>query len=1748
MSRQDLLARTLLLDLETTRTGRIRHVGAVLGNTVFEKKAPAHGRETLQTLDALAGQADFVLGHNLLGHDFPVLASTSASLRLLDKPVIDTLYLSPLAFPENPYHRLVKDYKLVRATLGDPVADARLAASVFADQLDRFASMAAKFPARLAFFRFCFEDAVFNGFSGRGLAAVFEWLEADRLPSVSAAIDGFMAATEGIVCRMAAAALLPEIVADATRRPMLAYCLAWLQVAGSNSVLPPWVRHRFPGIPGILKRLRDEACHDPDCRYCRESHDPDRHLACFFGFSAFREKPADADGRSLQREIVCGGMRDEPLLAILPTGGGKSLCYQLPALVRHWRRGLLTIVISPLQALMKDQVDNLVKNTGTPFAEAVYGLLTPVERGAVLERVRLGDVAILYLSPEQLRSRSVQQVLKQREIGCWVFDEAHCLSKWGHDFRPDYLYAARFIREFCNQNNQTLPPVCGFTATAKQDVIEELQDHFRDQLQQDLKLYRGGVARDNLTFEVLPVAEPQKPAQTLQLIRETLDADEDASVVVYAATRRHTEEIRDFLQHQGVVVEAFHGGLEAKTKRDVIEAFVAGRVPVISATNAFGMGVDKANIRLVLHVDMPGSLENYIQEAGRAGRDREPARCVLLYDSADADFQFGLGALSEVKQREIQRILRALRRARRNERGEIVITSDELLRDEELADQLAETPDIRDTKVKTAISWLERAGFLQRNQNLTEIFQGRPLVGSLDEAHALMAGLSLAPATERLWLNILRLVFNAPRDQGLSADSIAEGLFPDVEPLTQMAASTGQTPAQLVIQALHDMADARILDRGLMLSAIFRPRGKNNALKVLETISDIENRLLAILRAEDPDADDGRWVPLSVRQLCQRLRSEGVDTSIPVVQSLIRGLSYDGKGLAASQGSLELHHVSRDRYDVRLQRNWKAITGTVALRHNVARTILEELIRLAVQRLSADKGSEDLENGDVNLSFSSNDLATAMAGDITLSATVRKVLPAIDRALMFLHEHKAIHLQGGMAVFRQAMTIRMAPDIKGRRYGKGDFKPLSVHYRERRFQVHVMAEYATLGLEKIASALTLVLDYFSLGRVRFLNRYFSDRRELIEKATTAESYRRIVERLGNPVQIGAVGAPPEDNLLILAGPGAGKTTVIVHRCAYLLQVECVPARQILVLCFNHNAAVTLRKRLFKLIGRRARGLTVVTYHGAAMRLAGISVRDMMEPARPGPAAPEPIDFDRIIKDALKLLRGESAVSGAEPDLLRDQLLGGYSHILVDEYQDIDPDQYDLVSAIAGRTQADRERRLAILAVGDDDQNIYSFRGANVAFIRQFQKDYPVQPTYLVENYRSSRHIIAAANQLIKGNRDRMKGDHPIRINRERAHAEPGGRWTNLDPVARGRVQVIDVDSAVHQAGVVVAELQRLAELDPGLDWNDCAVLARTRSSLRPVRSVLEQCAIPVKRMLEKSFPVHRVRDVAALIDRLKDQPAGNLRASDLLPGDAAGGDDCHGGLWTCLLAGFLENYLAETGDALLPAARLLDHLFDFLAEQRREKILGNGVFLGTIHAAKGMEFNHVVVLDGDWGRPGTADEREAERRVLYVAMTRAKETLALMRHRRSVNPYLRDLKGDHLMPRRRLSSALPDAQAAVSIHDILGLDEIFMDYAGGFAASHTIHRRLGALSPGDGVMLTAGPHGVEIRDGDNVCIGRLSAKGTQRWQPRLADVVEARILAILRRDRLDPDARYRAWIKTDRWELPVLEVRRRTAG
>ena len=472
----------------------------------------------------------------------------------------------------------------------------------------------------------------------------------------------------------------------------------------------------------------------------------------------------------MQQSIVEAAMAGEHVLGILPTGTGKSLCYQIPALSRYDKTGALTVVISPLVALMADQVAGLEAH-GIGSCVAINGLLSIPERADALDRVRLGDAGMVLVSPEQLRNQSFRRVLNQREIGAWVLDEAHCLSRWGHDFRPDYRYVGRFIRE--RAGNDEIPPVLCLTATAKPDVVEDISRYFRDAIGAELTVFDGGAQRTNLEFVVVPTTGGEKFPHIHQILMANLPPGTPGGAIVYCATRRQTEEVAEFLQMKEIAADHFHAGLSPETKKSVQQRFIAGELRVIAATNAFGMGIDKPDVRLVIHADIPGSLENYLQEAGRAGRDRETARCVLLYSTDDVERQFGMSARSRLTRQEIHGILRALRNLDRKKRvgGEVVATAGEILReDEEKVFERDSATD--DTRVRTAISWLEESVLLTREENQVRVFPSSLRVNSVEEARTRIESQPVAYAYRRQLLSIAETLIDADPDEGISTDEL----------------------------------------------------------------------------------------------------------------------------------------------------------------------------------------------------------------------------------------------------------------------------------------------------------------------------------------------------------------------------------------------------------------------------------------------------------------------------------------------------------------------------------------------------------------------------------------------------------------------------------------------------------------------------------------------------------------------------------------------------------------------------------------------------------------------------------------------------------------------------------------------------------------------------------------------------------------------------------------------------------------
>jgi ATP-dependent DNA helicase RecQ len=337
---------------------------------------------------------------------------------------------------------------------------------------------------------------------------------------------------------------------------------------------------------------------------------PHQALEKYFGFREFLES---------QEEVIDAILSGADALVVMPTGGGKSLCYQLPALMLEGT----TLVVSPLIALMKDQVDALQRRGIA--ATLINSSIPPNEQQERIRALGRGDFKLVYIAPERFRSRSFVDALGQATIALFAVDEAHCLSMWGHDFRPDY-FRLNLILEKLGR-----PQVAAFTATATPEVRGDILTHLA---LRDPHTFVAGFARPNLKLVVRQVAgEGEKHARLRELVRE------QKTGIVYCATRKRVESVAETLQDAGVSSILYHAGMGEEERERAQNAFMRGEKDIVVATNAFGMGIDRADIRFVAHFEVPGSIEAYYQEAGRAGRDGEAATCELFFNYADTRVQ-----------------------------------------------------------------------------------------------------------------------------------------------------------------------------------------------------------------------------------------------------------------------------------------------------------------------------------------------------------------------------------------------------------------------------------------------------------------------------------------------------------------------------------------------------------------------------------------------------------------------------------------------------------------------------------------------------------------------------------------------------------------------------------------------------------------------------------------------------------------------------------------------------------------------------------------------------------------------------------------------------------------------------------------------------------------------------------------------------------------------------------------------------
>ena len=698
--------------------GALRHDGTVM-HTSSRKE-----------LGAFLQDVDYVCGHNIIHHDAKYLfgeeeESDTKKRRWL---LVDTLYISPLLFSERPYHKLLKDDKLITDEINNPVNDCKKARSLLFDEIARWKELPRD--EQSIFATLLYKEREFEGFLSMVDASGLRMLRHGRQAQTE---DTDYPMLEKLIKRQFAGRICgnADIITIAMSHPSaLAYALALVDTSDHRSVTPGWVLYNYPEVEHIMILLRHRRCAD-GCDYCNTFLDIHYNLKQFFGYSSFRTY----DGEPLQERAAQAAVDGKSLLAIFPTGGGKSLTFQLPAFMDGRSVHGLTVVISPLQSLMKDQVDNL-EARGLTDAVTINGLLDPISRSLAIERVQSGDASLLYISPEMLRSNTIERILLARHVVRFVIDEAHCFSAWGQDFRVDYLYIGKFIKKYQERKRgRNIVPVSCFTATAKQKVVQDICDYFKHWLGTNLELFASSASRKNLRYKVIHVdSDEEKYAKLRELLGETA-----CPTIIYVSRTKRTVELASKLSRDGMKALPFNGKMSPDEKIKNQNAFMSGGMDIIVATSAFGMGVDKSDVGLVVHYDISDSLENYVQEAGRAGRDPSlSARCFVLYADNDLDKHFILLNQTKLSISEIQQVWQAVKRATRN-RPRLCCSALEIARQAGWDDSVSDM----ETRVRTALAALEQSGYIERGNNVPHVYATGITVHNMDEARQRIASSSL---------------------------------------------------------------------------------------------------------------------------------------------------------------------------------------------------------------------------------------------------------------------------------------------------------------------------------------------------------------------------------------------------------------------------------------------------------------------------------------------------------------------------------------------------------------------------------------------------------------------------------------------------------------------------------------------------------------------------------------------------------------------------------------------------------------------------------------------------------------------------------------------------------------------------------------------------------------------------------------------------------------------------------------------
>lgn len=1479
------------VDVETgVKDHKIHDIGALRYDGAVYHSASKDG------LTKFISDVDYLCGHNIIHHDMKYLfGGTSCRWR-----IVDTLYMSPLLFPERPYHNLVKDDKLICDQINNPVNDCKKAQDLLMDELGRWRALPEDKQHIFAALLTDIEE--FKGF------LCMAGLDNSILP--------YQSDTKGLaqlIARTYRGQICGNVDIDTLIKQYpceLAYALALVDTTDHRSITPPWVLRNYPEVEHVVNLLRHHRCNG-GCEYCDSQLNVHHKLKEFFGYDCFRTY----EGEPLQEKAAVAAVTGKSLLAIFPTGGGKSLTFQLPALMDGKTVHGLTVVISPLQSLMKDQVDNLA-DRGITDAVTINGLLDPITRSLAIQRVVDGEASLLYIAPEMLRSKTIERILLGRHVVRFVIDEAHCFSSWGQDFRVDYLYIGKFIKEYQQKKGRNTPiPVSCFTATAKQKVVQDIYDYFKRTLDLDLELFASNASRTNLRYSVIHSDTDEDKYTKLR----ALIAGSCCPAIIYVSRTKRTQELAKKLSRDGYKALPFNGKMSSDEKIANQEAFMSDKVRIIVATSAFGMGVDKKDVGLVVHYDISDSLENYVQEAGRAGRDPKlEARCYVLYSDGDLDKHFILLNQTKLSISEIQQIWKAVKNMTR-QRMRVCSSALEIARQAGWDDSVSDI----ETRVRTALSALEQGGYLERGNNVPYVYATGITVKNLDEARKRISG-SLLFDNEEIE-KVVRIIKSliSQKHRAKAQDTEAESR------VDYLADILGLTKSE-VVSAVERMRQEGILADSKDISA-FLPENdtRRKSQMLLERFARLEKYIISHI----PD----NALKTSYKQLNDNAVNEGITASKEKdIRTLLYFLTIKGytRKKAGVAGNMEI--VRQNDMDSTISRFEKRI--------EICRYIVEWLYRLATEMTAGELKKKNVQFSVIELLNdikSNGDTLFTKRGDIQLED--------VEEALLYLSKINALKLEGGFLVLYNAMDIRRIKDNKTR-YKQNDYRMLNEFYKQKIQQIHIVGEYANLMVKDYSAALQYVKDYFQMDYKQFVSKYFKGERvNEIERNLTPEKYEQLFGQLsGRQKEI--ISDRESRCIVVAAGPGSGKTRVLVHKLASLLLLEDVKHEQLLMLTFSRAAATEFKQRLITLIGNAAHFVEIKTFHSYSFDLLG----------RIGNLA----DAKDVVKQAAEMIN----LGEVEPTKI------GKTVLVIDEAQDMGPDDFALVKALM-----DNNEEMRIIAVGDDDQNIFEFAGADSRYMRQLGQGAECKIIEMTENYRSSVHVVNAANIFVQNIRNRIKTSPCTSMSKNKG-------WVSVTR---------------HLSKNMYEPL--VTELAANRGSGTTCVLTQTNEEAAILVALLRKQGIQSKQIQSmdgiRFWNIAEIRFLLKYID--------NRLHSPLIQDD----------LWNKAKS---ETYNRYAQSSSLPYVKRCVELFEqsnktryvsdfkeFVFESSVEDFCdfsGADVVVSTIHKAKGLEFDDVYMMIADNNRV----KDDSLMRRLYVGMTRAKQRLFIHTNGNSFNNIVAD--------------------------------------------------------------------------------------------------------------------------------------------